>query len=88
MNYIFQLAIVSFIFLTIRKSAECEVFSSAKNFFLFRSKKFIIFEEKMKKNDVTIKVIEGSNMPHIWPFLPVMKEAKTSLNKIIEIINM
>ena len=43
-------------------------------------------EMKMRKNNVNIEVIEGNNMPHIWPFLPVMKEAKTSLDKIIQII--
>jgi acetyl esterase/lipase len=44
-------------------------------------------EIKMKKSHVNIEVIEGNGMPHIWPFLPVMKEAKTALNKIIETIN-
>jgi acetyl esterase/lipase len=43
-------------------------------------------EIKMRKNNVNIEVIEGNNMPHIWPFLPVMKEAKTSLNRLIQII--
>ena len=37
---------------------------------------------KMRKNNVNIEVIEGNNMPHIWPFLPVMKEAKTSFNRL------
>ena len=36
---------------------------------------------------INIDLIEGKNMPHIWPFLPVMKEAKTSLNEIIRTIN-
>jgi acetyl esterase/lipase len=36
---------------------------------------------------INFELIEGKNMPHIWPFLPVMKEAKTSLNEIIRIIN-
>ena len=43
-------------------------------------------EIKMEKSNVNIKVIEGENMPHIWPFLPVMKEAKTSLNQMIHLI--
>lgn len=43
-------------------------------------------EIKMRKNNVNIEVIEGKNMPHIWPFLPVMKEAKACLNRIIQII--
>ncbi|WP_417593292.1 alpha/beta hydrolase fold domain-containing protein [Owenweeksia hongkongensis] len=44
-------------------------------------------EIKMKKSNVDIEIIEGENMPHIWPLLPVMKEAKTALNKIIRTIN-
>ncbi len=35
---------------------------------------------------INLELIEGENMPHIWPFLPVMKEAKESLNEIIEIL--
>lgn len=46
-----------------------------------------IAEMKMKRANVKLEVIEGSNMPHIWPFLPVMKEAKQSLDEIIKIIN-
>ena len=42
---------------------------------------------KMKKNNVNIDVIEGENMPHIWPLLPVMKEAKIALNLIIQEID-
>ena len=42
---------------------------------------------KMKKSNVNIDVIEGENMPHIWPLLPVMKEAKTALNLIIQEID-
>jgi acetyl esterase/lipase len=44
-------------------------------------------EMKMKKSNVDLEVFEGSNMPHIWPLLPVMKEAKTALNEIIRTIN-
>ncbi|MGS2727140.1 alpha/beta hydrolase fold domain-containing protein [Psychroserpens sp. BH13MA-6] len=43
-------------------------------------------EIKMRNNHVNIEVIEGNNMPHIWPFLPIMKEAKTALNSIIRIL--
>lgn len=42
--------------------------------------------EKLKLANVKIKVIEGKNMPHIWPFLPVMKEAKVSLQELIELL--
>ncbi|WP_299241673.1 alpha/beta hydrolase [uncultured Aquimarina sp.] len=41
----------------------------------------------LKAAQVNIKIIEGKNMPHIWPFLPIMKEAKLSLNQIIEELN-
>ncbi len=43
--------------------------------------------EKMIDADVNVKVIEGENMPHIWPLLPVMSEAKTALDKIIVELN-
>jgi acetyl esterase/lipase len=36
---------------------------------------------------INFELIEGKNIPHIWPFLTVMKEAKISLNEIIRIIN-
>lgn len=60
---------------------------------LFLAQKDIMYpdgklaEMKMKKSNVDLEVFEGSNMPHIWPLLPVMKEAKTALNKIIRTIN-
>lgn len=40
-------------------------------------------EAKMKEAGIDLQVFEGENMPHIWPFLPVMKEAKVALNQII-----
>jgi len=43
--------------------------------------------EKFINAKINLELIEGKNMPHIWPFLPVMKEAKISLNKIIRTIN-
>ncbi len=43
--------------------------------------------KKIVDAKINLELIEGKNMPHIWPFLPVMKEAKTSLNEIIRIIN-
>lgn len=42
--------------------------------------------KKMKKSDIKLEVVIGKNMPHIWPLLPLMKEAKTALKHIIEII--
>lgn len=43
--------------------------------------------EKIKATNTNIEVIEGSKMPHVWPFLPVMKEAKVALDLIIDRIN-
>lgn len=40
-------------------------------------------EAKMKDAGIDLQVFEGENMPHIWPLLPVMKEAKVALNQII-----
>ncbi len=40
--------------------------------------------QKMQEAQVDIEVIKGENMPHVWPILPVMQEAKTALNQIIE----
>jgi acetyl esterase/lipase len=39
--------------------------------------------QKMKNSKVEIEVIEGDKMPHIWPFLPVMKEAKLAFKEIL-----
>ncbi|NOQ72425.1 MAG: alpha/beta hydrolase fold domain-containing protein [Crocinitomix sp.] len=39
--------------------------------------------EKLNQAKVNLEVIVGKNMPHIWPFLPVMKEAKEALKEII-----
>lgn len=41
----------------------------------------------LKNKGVEIEVIEGNNMPHIWPLLPLMKEAKSSLNQIVAQLN-
>jgi len=43
--------------------------------------------EKLKKANITLEIIDGKAMPHIWPLLPVMKEAKASLNLIINRLN-
>lgn len=42
---------------------------------------------KIIKAQVNLELIEGKKMPHIWPFLPVMKEAKIAMNEIIRILN-
>jgi len=43
--------------------------------------------EKMKAAGTELELIVGKEMPHIWPFLPVMEEAKSALKKIIAILN-
>jgi acetyl esterase/lipase len=43
--------------------------------------------KKLNKENVIHEIIIGEKMPHIWPLLPVMKEAKKALNKIISILN-
>ena len=43
--------------------------------------------QKLMKAQVNIELIEGKGMPHIWPFLPIMKEAKLSLKQIIDKLN-
>ena len=43
--------------------------------------------EKFNQAKVTIEVIDEENMPHIWPLLPVMHEAKVALKGIIERLN-
>lgn len=47
----------------------------------------ILAIEKLRNSNVKVKLTEGKNMPHIWPFLPVMKEAKLSLKEMITILN-
>ena len=43
--------------------------------------------QKLKKANVILKIIFGEDMPHIWPLLPVMKEAKDALKQTIHAIN-
>ena len=42
--------------------------------------------EKIKDSKADVEIITGKSMPHEWPFIPVMKEAKKALNKIQKII--
>lgn len=46
-----------------------------------------IFIHKVKAANVDIEVIRGEGMPHIWPFLPFIPEAKRAMQKMIGIIN-
>lgn len=41
---------------------------------------------KMKKEAVVVKLIDGAKMPHVYPLLPVLPEAKKALQQIIESI--
>ncbi|GGG18173.1 esterase [Dokdonia pacifica] len=43
--------------------------------------------EKLIKTNTQVAIIEGEKMPHIWPFLPVMQEAKRALKQIIDSLN-
>lgn len=45
-----------------------------------------LFVEKLKQQHVPHTVYIGHGMPHIWPLLPIMKEAKTALSQIIKIL--
>ena len=46
-----------------------------------------LFIEKLEQENIQHRVYLGKGMPHIWPFLPVMKEAKLALKEIIKILN-
>lgn len=43
--------------------------------------------DKVKKVHGKIEVIKGKGMPHIWPILPILSEAKIAIKKIVSIIN-
>jgi acetyl esterase/lipase len=57
----------------------------AENDITYPDQRLVI--EQLTKAKVTHEVVVGNKMPHIWPFLPVMKEAKTALKQIINILN-
>lgn len=42
--------------------------------------------EKMQAANVDVQVFEGKGMPHIWPLLPLMSDAKAALAQIERII--
>jgi len=68
-------------------------FDKFPNTILFLAKNDITYPDqqlavqKLIKAKINIEVIEGEKMPHIWPFLLVMKEAKTALKEIINRLN-
>ncbi|WP_108807565.1 alpha/beta hydrolase [Aquimarina spinulae] len=43
--------------------------------------------DKIKEAQGKIEVIKGKGMPHIWPILPILSEAKIAIKKIVSIIN-
>ncbi|TPN88906.1 alpha/beta hydrolase fold domain-containing protein [Aquimarina algicola] len=57
----------------------------AENDIMYPDQKLVV--QKLKKTNTNVMVIEGKSMPHIWPFLPIMKEAQVSLKEIIKILN-
>jgi acetyl esterase/lipase len=57
----------------------------AKNDITYPDQQLVV--QKLIKAKATIEVVEGEKMPHIWAFLPVMKEAKIALKEIIDKIN-
>lgn len=44
------------------------------------------FYEKMKENDVDVKLIVGKDMSHVYPLYPAVPESKEAFNRIVEII--
>ncbi|MFT2007486.1 alpha/beta hydrolase [Pontibacter sp. 13R65] len=42
----------------------------------------LLLIQKLREAKVDVRTFIGCNMPHIWPFLPVMKEAKVALREI------
>lgn len=72
------------------------LFGSFKNFpptILFLAENDITYPDqklavkKLIEAEINLEIIEGRNMPHIWPFLPVMNEAKKALDELIKILN-
>ncbi len=46
-----------------------------------------LFAEKAINKGVEVEVVLGIKMPHVWPILPIMPEAKAAIDKIITVIN-
>ena len=57
----------------------------AENDITYPDQKILV--NKLRESNTEVTIVEGANMPHIWPFLPVMKEAKQSLEELINILN-
>lgn len=46
-----------------------------------------LFAQRLKEANVNFSLVIGKGMPHIWPLLPVMKEAKQARNQLIALLN-
>ena len=46
----------------------------------------LLAAEKLKKANTQLEVIIGEEMPHIWPYLPIIKESKIALQQIVAIL--
>ena len=46
----------------------------------------ILALKKLTKAGANVETIIGKEMPHIWPFLPIMKEANLALKQIIKML--
>ncbi|WP_047419533.1 alpha/beta hydrolase [Cellulophaga sp. Hel_I_12] len=57
----------------------------AENDITYPDQKLVV--DKLIAAKVDIQLVKGKNMPHIWPLLPIMKEAKVALREIIAILN-
>ncbi|MCK5401096.1 MAG: alpha/beta hydrolase fold domain-containing protein [Flavobacteriaceae bacterium] len=53
----------------------------AENDITYPDQQLII--KKLDKAEVNFEVIIGKGMPHIWPYLPAMNEAKSALKELI-----
>ncbi|WP_062058160.1 YqiA/YcfP family alpha/beta fold hydrolase [Aquimarina longa] len=53
----------------------------AENDIMYPDQKLVL--QKLDKTKVDFEIILGKGMPHIWPFLPIMKESKLALKEII-----
>jgi acetyl esterase/lipase len=47
-----------------------------------------LFAQRLKKTNENFSLVIGKGMPHIWPLLPVMKEAKQARNQLISLLNL
>jgi len=56
----------------------------AENDITYPDQKLLV--QKLTESQISFDVIKGKGMPHIWPLLPVMKEAKIALNQIIRFL--